>query len=1400
MSNTSINKTANKPTKSNKDKDKLRVIVGEIGRDTKTGILGRGYSNDNGKTFHVTDTMYGRLYDPNDIDGIWNGGTADRVKKEVDSATAEIPAAVSAANSAVSAAESAVAASKVNSDAIVAMQSAASEAQSGAAQALSDAQSAIANVASDAQAIRQHVADVESAVSADQQANSSAAEQLRSDLSVAKQNIATANDNLTKAQAAIDDSKKAIASNAAAIQSAVAQHKQDIANAQAANAKTATELASYTKQAQEQGKTITDLQKSQDSTTQTIADIKGNVTQVQQSVTTLQGALKDTNGNVDVVKAQADSLQGTLTDYQKNVASLSATAKALTASMKDAEGRLSTVEQTASTQSTTISGLKDDFSQAKQEADKLTATLKDAQGDIAQTQATAKSLSTQIESAQGDIASLQTTATSLQGTLTDHSKRIASVEARADKLESDMKDAQGNITVATQTASAAGVTASDAKSDVITAQTTASEAKMVATNANSQALKAVAAASGVSLTLTGIESTANDAASQASAAGVSAGNAQSTADQANAAAKKAQSTANGASSTANQAGINAGDAKTVASHASATASAAKTSADQATTIAGNAQSSADQAQSTANSANKTASQATVTANGAQSTATQANSKADAAQSAANANAKAITTVQASVKATQTELLGKVDKSTVDETNKRLDDVSEQVKITAGQMSSKADQTTVTGLANTVNGIKNVTEWKTVNEPVDLNNIKAPCHEFLKGTVANAPNETAWWYLTVAGSEGTRVTQTVIADQSNNYYTRRLTDDGWSAWVKQATANDVSNVQAQVTKQSTEISNNTKLINLAAKQTSVDTLNNEVKQQQAQQQIFADQIKTKLTSSDVQGILTNGKYATQTYTQALLDATSKTLNANLTEVRNEANGNHQSDVTRMVNMQASIDGLQGIVKNKANQSAVTQLANTYQIKLTGNLLASLGKKAQKYTVGNNTFFPFASIDVTKVTRGTVLTLSFDYSSDADCAFIPQLDGAPWIPWGDIKDNPISVKANVPGHYVKQITVGDDSWTKGTAKNIAIRIDNFGGTFTVSNLTLRSGDNVASTFDMLQYDMDLRVQKGDLLSQINLEAGRTLIQSQKIYMDADSVIMGPNTRAFIPSAAIINLDAAKIESGFLHTDKVAIGDNSIRLNVANNEMTFSGSSVNKYYQLSLQGNSIAFRMSGSQGYDYRIAHGVQKYETDEDGLDFDVAKKNVGSNKTVMGLSASGVMISPSLFFQTDNIDSPNWMGFTRNTVDGNTTVSFHTWDDNNEGFHVDCGARFMNYVYINGYARAQGWLTNSTLSKKTNIRKLDNQIALDKIRQDDQYLYEYKRNVAKGIYDPQASFIIDDVNDVAQYSVPREFIDQTGNYREPNVELAYLVAAFQALDKQVQEQNETIKKLEAKLNE
>ena len=48
-----------------------RQIIGEAGYDTDLGIYGLGRSYDNGKTFHVMDTVYGRIYRQQDGDSIW---------------------------------------------------------------------------------------------------------------------------------------------------------------------------------------------------------------------------------------------------------------------------------------------------------------------------------------------------------------------------------------------------------------------------------------------------------------------------------------------------------------------------------------------------------------------------------------------------------------------------------------------------------------------------------------------------------------------------------------------------------------------------------------------------------------------------------------------------------------------------------------------------------------------------------------------------------------------------------------------------------------------------------------------------------------------------------------------------------------------------------------------------------------------------------------------------------------------------------------------------------------------------------------------------------------------------------------------------------------------------------
>lgn len=78
-------------------------------------------------------------------------------------------------------------------------------------------------------------------------------------------------------------------------------------------------------------------------------------------------------------------------------------------------------------------------------------------------------------------------------------------------------------------------------------------------------------------------------------------------------------------------------------------------------------------------------------------------------------------------------------------------------------------------------------------------------------------------------------------------------------------------------------------------------------------------------------------------------------------------------------------------------------------------------------------------------------------------------------------------------------------------------------------------------LLTKDLNLRVSKDDLISQINLEAGGPgLIQVEngkgKLLLDADSVIFGH--QAFIPSAAITDIQADKITSGVLDAGMIRV----------------------------------------------------------------------------------------------------------------------------------------------------------------------------------------------------------------------------------------------------------------------
>lgn len=202
------------------------------------------------------------------------------------------------------------------------------------------------------------------------------------------------------------------------------------------------------------------------------------------------------------------------------------------------------------------------------------------------------------------------------------------------------------------------------------------------------------------------------------------------------------------------------------------------------------------------------------------------------------------------------------------------------------------------------------------------------------------------------------------------------------------------------------------------------------------------------------------------------------------------------VTQLQSVTASIDGLQSAVKNKVDQSQYTQLAGVVQTKVSQSDFNRLDNQVNVQTLDN------ANIDNMKTTGHY---------------FVHNLTGNPLGGW-------VYVDVTGDGNYRIRQDVYQDSGTKHAFRRW------FG-----SYWTEWSTGAEESEITQLRSDINLRVKSGDLLSQINIAAGHTLIQSNKIYFDADSFVMSPNSKAFIPSAYITNINADKITTGTLDAAK-------------------------------------------------------------------------------------------------------------------------------------------------------------------------------------------------------------------------------------------------------------------------
>lgn len=578
----------------------------------------------------------------------------------------------------------------------------------------------------------------------------------------------------------------------------------------------------------------------------------------------------------------------------------------------------------------------------------------------------------------------------------------------------------------------------------------------------------------------------NDAVAKAKAAADSL-NAKTEALQS--AVKNAQSDATVATQTASEANITAIDAK-------GDAAVAMTTAKQVTVDMKNVQNDILAAKATA-------SEATITAGNAASDAITAKTTA----SAASVTATDAKSDVAEVKATAQSISSRVS-AVESDANKKIAANSTAIEQNKNAISLKADQSSIDKLDGEMN--------------------------------------SATAQLEVQAGQ--------ISSKAESTELKKVSDKADSAQSDaQAASTKADSAIASAAKNTTAIDQNSKAIALKADQTTVDKINKTATDNSAAVNVLNNEIKLKVDSTTVNKMIDDKGFTTAKQAQALVDQSATKLSSTITELKTTVDNNGSlinSTNDRLTNVTQAIDGLQTTVKDKANQSQITQLANALQVKLSGSIIAQATDVTLTYTGKENEHPPITPlVGMKDVDKGSRLILTFDYVASADTKLTPQLDGDPWVPWGTIVNATPAAKGK-KGSYSKTITVNDDSWQKGNAKNLCIRCDGFKGTIEITNLVLKYADttlhDVQSSFDMLRDDINLRVTKGDLLSQINIAAGHTLIQSDKIYLDADSVVFGENSKAFIPSAYITDINADKITTGILKSIAINNGDGAFTVN--------------------------------------------------------------------------------------------------------------------------------------------------------------------------------------------------------------------------------------------------------------
>lgn len=500
--------------------------------------------------------------------------------------------------------------------------------------------------------------------------------------------------------------------------------------------------------------------------------------------------------------------------------------------------------------------------------------------------------------------------------------------------------------------------------------------------------------------------------------------------------------------------------------------------------------------------------------------------------------------------------------------------------------------------------------------------------------------------------------------------------------------------------------------MKALQSSYANLNGEISQTKQ----TANQISTKLanTQGDITKLVTKaGKLEQQllskvdtTLFENFREATSRELKQRLTAT--DLNGYVKS--TELVQTANEIGS---IVANKADMSYVNQKADQWQLELTNlaiggtNLLAKTSSEMEIILSPTVGYQEGVRYNTTKNIDKETYTLSFEAK-----AYYSGQKIANYFWHGDLGGNN-TVKRVIESNGVERTNPLDGFWEVTLTNSwkrywitYKVRPEEFKksvivgrrfvgsspkpqGSVFIRNVKLEQGSKptdyspapedttvaITAVKNELNTAINLRVQKNELLSQINLQAGHTLIQSKKIYLDAETVAF--SGKAFIPNAAIVDLRADKITAGTLNASKVSI------INLDVNRLTGNKTEFVKSFWRSAYGNYVNIDYSGM-----RVTYGNTTTEFNSHGMKITAVGESIG------GIGWQGMKNMPPnyqglLFWLDGGGDYMAWAARNNGNYNMNPLIKLSwyrkewTPPNSNAGFNFDDTVTFNDIVYPSG---------------------------------------------------------------------------------------------------------------------